>query len=152
MSRNYSGYVQNGAVTTSACFLGVAHTASSPVSRGRVYELEFGSSITPADNASRVSVARITSLPTGGTTTQDGNKLDPADATSEAKWYAANTGGGTIGTILLAIGLNMRATFRWVAAPGKELVFPATQNNGIAIFVTSQTTSYNPDATIMWEE
>lgn len=152
MGRNYSGQIQNGTVTAAACFLGVAHTAASPISRGRIFEFLLGSSITPADNASRFSIARITALPTGGTVTQDGNKIDPIDGTSEAKWYAGNTGGGTIGTILMGVGLNMRASFRWVAAPGKELIFPATQNNGIAIFVTAQTTAFNPDATIMWEE
>jgi hypothetical protein len=152
MAKNYAGTVAAGTVTAAACFLGVAHTAASPTTRPRIFEFEFGSSITPADYASRLNLARITSLPTGGTVTQAGNTLDPADGASEAKWYAANTGGGTAGTSLLVVGVNMRATFRWVAAPGKEIVIPATQNNGACIFVPSQSTAYTPDASIFWEE
>ena len=34
---------------------------------------------------------------------------------------------------LLDIALNQRATFRWVAAPGSELMAPATAANGIGL-------------------
>ncbi len=37
------------------------------------------------------------------------------------------------GIALLSIPLNQRATFRWVANPGSELVIPATANNGFGI-------------------
>ena len=33
---------------------------------------------------------------------------------------------------MLRVPLNHRASYRWVAAPGGELVWPATANNGIA--------------------
>jgi hypothetical protein len=61
--------------------------------------------------------------------------LDPADATTE---YDAGENHTieptyTAGAILLNIPLNQRATFRWVAAPGGELVFPATASNGAGI-------------------
>ena len=28
------------------------------------------------------------------------------------------------------VGVNQRASYRWVAAPGSELVYPASDNNG----------------------
>lgn len=65
MSRTYAGYVQQGSITSAACFLGIGQTAASPISRNRIFEFEFGSSITPADYASKISIARFTSLPTG---------------------------------------------------------------------------------------
>ena len=36
----------------------------------------------------------------------------------------------TAGLIMNRLPLNQRATYRWVAVPGKELIYPATQNNG----------------------
>jgi len=155
MASNYAVGITNGAVTAAACFCGIDQTVASPLRRGRVFELEFGSSITPADNASRVLLQRMsTALPTGGNTSIAGVALDPADPASQILGFTANTGGATLVStgIVLQVGINMRATFRWVAAPGKEPVIAATQYAGIGIVVSSQTTAYNPDATLMWEE
>jgi len=96
-------------------------------------------------------VARMTALPTGGTVTQAGNPLDPLELASENKWYAANTGVGTKSTIMMSFGLNQRATFRWVAAPGKEIFTVATTLYGVGLFLV-QTSAYVCDATIYWEE
>ena len=43
----------------------------------------------------------------------------------------------TAAAIVLMIPLNQRATFRWVAAPGSELVAPATAANGFGIQTTT---------------
>jgi hypothetical protein len=39
----------------------------------------------------------------------------------------------TANAILLSLPLNQRASFRWVPAPGSELVTPATASNGLAL-------------------
>jgi hypothetical protein len=95
---------------------------------------------------------RMTTLPTGGNTAVTGGALDPGDPASIATFYSANTGAGTASTILMQVGINMRATFRWCAIPGKEIVIPATANNGAGLQLNSQSTAYTPDATVMWEE
>jgi hypothetical protein len=61
--------------------------------------------------------------------------LDPADATTEMDAGENHTiePTYTAAAILLQIPLNQRATFRWVAAPGGELVAPATASNGLGI-------------------
>ena len=53
---------------------------------------------------------------------------------------------------LLEVPLNTRATFRWAAAPGSELVIPATNDAGIGwvCFHASATTDYR--VTAMHEE
>ena len=41
------------------------------------------------------------------------------------------------GTEVLRVPLNHRATFRWIANPGEELVWPATATNGLGLGVTA---------------
>jgi hypothetical protein len=101
--------------------------------RAQVYDIILGSEATPADAGLLWTVRRCTAAGTStGVTPQN---LDPADATTE---YDAGENHTieptyTAGAILLNIPLNQRATFRWVAAPGGELVFPATASNGAGI-------------------
>jgi hypothetical protein len=101
--------------------------------RLRVYDAILGSEATPADAAILWTFRRCTAAGTStGVTPQN---LDPASATTE---YDAGENHTieptyTAGAILLNIALNQRATFRWVAAPGGELVMPATASNGFGI-------------------
>jgi hypothetical protein len=101
--------------------------------RLRVYDAIVGSEATPADAAILWTFRRCTAAGTStGVTPQN---LDPASAATE---YDAGENHTieptyTAGAILLNIALNQRATFRWVAAPGGELVMPATASNGFGI-------------------
>ena len=58
----------------------------------------------------------------------------------------------TSNTEVLEIPLNHRATFRWVAAPGSEIITPATDNNGLGFknLHASVTTDWRVGA--LWEE
>ena len=151
MPRTYGGAVSGGTVTSAINFLGIGNPGT-PTLRAKLFEFMIGAGgVAPADNASKIDVARMTALPTGGTVTQAGNPLDPLELASENKWYAANTGVGTKSTIMMSFGLNQRATFRWVAAPGKEIFTVATTLYGVGLFLV-QTSAYVCDATIYWEE
>lgn len=151
MPRSYGGTISGGTVTASINFLGFANPGT-PTLRGKLFEFMIGAGgVAPADNASKIDVARMTALPTGGTVTQAGNPLDPLEMASENKWYAANTGVGTKSTVMMSFGLNQRATFRWVAAPGKEIFQVGTTLYGVGVFFI-QTSAYVVDATIYWEE
>ena len=101
--------------------------------RGKFYDIVIGSEATPADNPFRWVFQRCTAL--GTSTAVTPQALDPADAATESDAGENHTVEPTFtaGAILLAIPLNQRATFRWVAAPGGELVYPATASNGIGI-------------------
>ena len=153
MARSYAVTIAQGTVTTTANFCGIQQTVASPVTRGRIFEFIFGSSITPADYASKLSIMRLTTaLSTGGNTSVAGVMIDAADGASQILGFTGNTGGATLSSVLLAVGVNMRATFRWVAAPTKELTIAATQYLGIGMVVQAQSTTYTPDATLLWEE
>lgn len=122
---------QRTASTTAT--LGSMTADSTRPRRLKAYDMVFGSEATPADAAILWTIRRCTAAGTStGVTPQN---LDPADATTE---YDAGENHTieptyTAGAILLNIALNQRATFRWVAAPGGELVFPATAANGFGI-------------------
>jgi len=107
--------------------------ATATPRRIKIYECTFGCSGAPADNIFQWEIQRFTAP--GTSTAVTPQPLDPADA-------AALTAGGsnhtveptyTAGQFLLTVDLNQRATFRWVAPPGGELVTPATNNNGAGV-------------------
>ena len=58
----------------------------------------------------------------------------------------------TANTEMLMIALNQRATFRWVAAPGGELMTTALALNGIMLNSVGSTGTPNCNATIHWME
>ena len=105
--------------------------------RLKFYDLIFGSEASPAYNAFLYIVQRCTAL--GTSTAVTPSPLDPADAATESDAGENHTIEPTFtaGLVLLAIALNQRATFRWVAAPGGELVTPATASNGLGIQTTT---------------
>lgn len=98
--------------------------------RGRIYDLIFGSEASPADNPFLWQVQRHTAA--GTSTGVTPLPLDPADAATEADGGTNHTVDvtATASAFLLSISLNQRATFRWVAAPGSEIVSPATSCAG----------------------
>jgi hypothetical protein len=101
--------------------------------RGMIYDLMFGSEAAAADNPFLWQVQRCTTAGTSSAVTP--TALDPADAATESDAGENHTITPTLtaGAILLSIPLNQRATFRWVAQPGCELIYPATASNGLAI-------------------
>jgi hypothetical protein len=120
--------------------------------RPKIYEFEISSSATPADYVTRFNIARFTTAaPTGGSNPTIG-VLDFADPAALATSYTSATGGCTMSTVLMMISVNLRATFRWVAAPSKEFVIPNTQYAGAGIQSVAQTAAYNEDLSLYWEE
>jgi hypothetical protein len=115
------------------------------------YDLMFGSEASPADNPFLWTVQRCTAA--GTSTGVTPSPIDPADAATEADSGENHTidATQTANQILLAIALNQRATFRWVAAPGSELTTPATASNGAALN-TPTSSAVAVSATVMFEE
>lgn len=105
----------------------VNNTATT--NRFKVGDYMVGCITTPADALFTQQLGRTSTDPTGATVTP--NPLDAADVAAEETAFDGVTVDGTIGAILINFGLHHRASFRWVANPGQELVAPATDNNGI---------------------
>jgi hypothetical protein len=133
--------------------VGTVYSSSGTAARrGKLFELTVGCAGAPADNIYQWTVARITTAGTIGSAVVPA-PLDQADSaflglaaqahTVEPTYTAAST--------LLVVDLNQRATFRWVAAPYAELVYPATNLNGFGIR-TIVATALAVDAVALVEE
>lgn len=101
--------------------------------RGKIYDLTFGSEAGPGDFAFLWQIQRCTTA--GTSTVVTPQPLDPADAATESDAGENHTIDPTLtaNAILMSEPLNQRATYRWQAVPGKELVYPATASNGLAV-------------------
>lgn len=149
MARRYSidGQDANTAATT---ILGLTSAATV---RPKIYDLSLGSDATPADMAAEYVLQRYTAA--GTSTAVTPQALDSGDPASLASAGEAHTVEPTYtaNAILLQFALNQRATYRWVAAPGGEIVLPATAANGVGLQVISVSgTPVNVNACIHFEE
>jgi hypothetical protein len=130
----------------------LSFAAQSTAHRNIVYELWFGNEGAPADLVTVYHVARVTTDGAGTSVTP--SALDPNDRASQCTCLENHTTEPTYTANgeLLEMPLNHRATFRWVAAPGSELITPATDNNGLGLKAihASATTDFRMGA--MWEE
>lgn len=103
--------------------------------RGKLFDILIGDNGTPADNFMEFDLCRATigtTLAWTGSVSSvsSGYVLDLAD-TGFSAFVLINS---TAETNIVAtaepwyIGLNQRASYRWVAAPGSEIVHPATSS------------------------
>ena len=140
----------NRTASTSASVGSIVADATRP-RRSKVYDIIFGSEGTPADNAFQWVVQRCTAA--GTSTSVTPSPLDPADAATETDAGENHTiePTYTAGAVLLSISINQRATFRWVASPGGELVYPATASNGVG-FKTPTSSAAAVTATVHFLE
>ncbi|KKL79433.1 hypothetical protein LCGC14_2014870 [marine sediment metagenome] len=122
------------------------------LTRGKLYDLVFGTIGTPADAFIQWLLRRFTAAGTGTgvgeiplDTDAPANQLTADENHTVEPTYAADSE-------LLDFGVNVRASFRWVAAPGGELVVPATAANGIGLTPIAAGYSADVAATYHWEE
>jgi len=148
MGRRYSIDGQ-GLNTAAKSILGLVSAATV---RPRLYDLTVGSPAAVADNYGEYALQRFTAAGTATAVTP--TPLDPADpaALSSAGENHTAEPTYTAGAILLRFALNQRATFRWVASPGAELVLPATAANGIGLQSLATSAAVIMDAVIHFEE
>lgn len=120
-------------VTTTFKTMVEIKAATATLCRGQVYEVNVGADGAP--NATDCQIiydwSRCTVAGTGVASTPVA--LNPADVATRAACQINLTIEGTVtaNSSVLELGLNQRASQRWIAAPGSELVWPATNANGI---------------------
>ena len=142
----------NQTLTTSAVSALSVGANATTAQRNRIYELWIANEGTPADNLILHTIQRCTAL--GTSTGVTATPLDKADRAAQAACGENHTVEPTYTSAeeIMEIPLNARATFRWVAAPGGEIVTPATVGSGIGgkALHASATTDWRVGA--MWEE
>jgi hypothetical protein len=131
--------------------LAVAATSGS-LRRGKIYDVLIGTNGTPADNYLQWDISRMTAAGTATAVTP--NQLDPADSAALGVANNNYTAEPTItaNSSLFNVGVNQRASYRWVAAPGSELVFPATNLSGLALRTLSGGYTGSATGDFMYEE
>jgi len=124
---------------------------SATTIRPRVYDVNFGSKAAPADNACGYELQRTTTA--GTSTAVTPQVLDSGDPVSLASAGKAHTVEPiyTAAAILLRLTANMRASVRWVASPGGELILPAAAN-GLGVQADTPSTAFSVDFCIHFEE
>lgn len=136
MSRKYAIPFELAAVATTYKTAGLL--VGGTTSRPQIYELSVGQGGTPADNAIYWQVSRQTAA--GTITSVTPRALDSTNsvvAVATAGSNATVEGTITASSDLITVAINQRASFRWVAAPGNELIVPATAANGLAVLTKS---------------
>jgi hypothetical protein len=129
---NLLGGTQQAITTTFKTLLNLSAANAVLLRRAFVFEFVFGVDGTPADNVMTWDVSRTTAVGTATAVTP--NPLQSADGAALTVANANHTAEPTVtaNSSLWAAGINQRATHRWVAFPGQELVIPATNVNGLA--------------------
>jgi hypothetical protein len=132
--------------------LAVFASNTTALRRGKVYDVLIGTNGTPADNYLQWDVSRMTVDGTGTAVTP--NPLDPADAAAlgAAKNNYTVEPTVTANSSLFNVGVNQRASYRWVAAPGSELLFPAVNANGLVLHTLSGGYTGSATGDVMYEE
>lgn len=132
---------------TAATTTGPANNAASPARRGKVYDILIGTNTSPADNylewqVSRATVSATNPISAGALTSVSSQlTLDPADGQANGFFAVNSSNEGQVSLLAVPaawyVGINQRASYRWVAAPGSELVYPAvssaTGGNGLCL-------------------
>ena len=129
-----------------------ANGGTTSFRRGKWYDVLVGTNGAPADNFMEFDISRVTASSTS--TFVNAPALDSADSANPNGLITVNS--STFGTIsvpnLWYIGMNQRASYRWVCAPGSEIVWPATSSNGLQLRQRSGSYTGTATATVMFQE
>jgi hypothetical protein len=145
------GGTQQATTTTFAgALIGITCASTGP-RRNKIYDVLIGTNGTPADNAMEFEIARVTAASTSTTVTVA--PLDPADGAAVSTVTVNSSTSGTV-TVpdLFYVGINQRASYRWVAAPGSELVAPATSSQGFQLRCRSPAYTGTATGNILFQE
>jgi hypothetical protein len=130
--------------------IGLTQLAATP-RRIKIYDLLIGTNGTPADNFMEFDIGRVTAAST--TTVLAANPLDPADAAAlTVASVNSSQFGAQAGNEVFYIGINQRASYRWVAAPGSELVAAAASSVGFQLRARSAAYTGTVTGTILFQE
>jgi len=121
--------------------------------RPSVYEFEIGPESAP--NATDCSCVATLQLNTaaGTSTSVTPTPLDPGYQAAKCSAGSAHTIEPTYTTVVWGpYGINQRASYRWVAAPGSEITIVGTASNGIGMQIKSSNYTGKEDIIFLHRE
>jgi hypothetical protein len=134
--------VANGTSNAASGFPGATAPSPYQVRRGKIYDILIGQPAAPADTYLQYDLFRLSAAGSSqnvfaGALTSASSLFatDPADGAANS-FITANSSIETNVTVIAdvwSVAINQRASYRWVAAPGSEFVYPATSSAGLAL-------------------
>lgn len=150
----YSAVIATTAVSTTAKTTGHLRAPGSSMRRLKIWEFDIGATAAPnaTDCNFTVDIRRTTA--NGTDTAFTPNPLDLADTACVATFgnNASAEGTYTANSNVWQFGMNQRASYRWIAKDGKELVCPATANAGLGMEVLSPNYAANFGGIMYFDE
>ena len=139
---------------SSSAITALTIASQSTVHRNIIYDIVIANVGSPADLVTLHTIQRITNPNAANCTAVTPSLLDLADRAAQSACGENHTAEPTYTSNqeLMEIPLNHRATFRWVAAPGGELITPATNNAGIGAKAGHASADTEWRVGCMWEE
>jgi hypothetical protein len=113
----------------------IAASNVTQLRRIKLYDFTIGVESAPASFANLWLWKRFTAA--GTSTAVTPNPLDLADTAMLGVAGQNNTVEPTYTVTMAAKALNQQATYRWLAAPGSEIIIPATNAAGLGIMTTT---------------
>lgn len=148
----FAAPMTRGTASTTLAMGALTAAAASP-RRAKIYDVIVGCGGTPADNNVVFAFSRCTTAGTAGSAVTPA-ALDAADTLASTivcgQAHSADPTGSAVSQ--LTIPINQRATMRWVAAPGGELVIPATASNGYKINTPTAANTPQVDCLVHFDE
>lgn len=163
VTTTYQSFVVIGVGSSSALASNPSGGAVSPYNprRGKIYDILVGTNGTPVDafmqfDMSRMSAIASTAVAVIGalSSVSSGIALDPADGVIQA-FTCVNSSVETAlvyTNSLWNVGVNSRASYRWVAAPGSEFVYPATSSAGLGLRSLSGSYTGTVTGSVLFQE
>lgn len=138
-----------GVIVGTTC--STANGGTTTFRRGKWYDILIGTNAAPADNFLEFDVSRCTTSSTA--TFVAAPPLDSADSAQNGLTFINSSTFPTISVPnIWYIGMNQRASYRWVCAPGSEIVWPATSSNGLVMRARSGAYTGTCTGTVMFQE
>lgn len=153
MSAKYAGTGQDAAITTTPGTTAFeVHAITATLRRGWLYYFNFGFGGTPADIAIRMQVMATTAAGTATAVTPKAlQSADVASMMTAGENHSAEPT-YTAASEFFDVAMPQRSIFQWQAIPGGELVWPATNVNGIGIKCFHASSTVDAECTAHWEE
>jgi hypothetical protein len=150
VSNELAGSAQSLSTTAKSIVQVAALTAT--LTRAAVQDIVVGASNVPNATDCSINYDVVRSTTTSTTSSATPSPLDSTIRASGCTGVVNFTSEPTTGVYLLSLALNQRASQRWVAAPGSELIVPATNLSGVTLRARSTNYASTVIATFIFIE
>jgi hypothetical protein len=148
----YAGRINTGTPAALDTFLHIKGTATT---RAGLCEFIISSDASPVEQTGEYQIQRTS---TNGTTPAAGNttivKLNTFSPAAGCTFDGCSgyTTEPTITDVVMDVSVHQKATFRWVAYPGREILSAFTAAGGIALALIQQSAAFTVNASCVWQE